>query len=207
MSLFDLFIIYFAAGAPFGVYKVTTLKGKVTTVAVFGLLMQMVLWPAFTLKMLFSVVDSGQADAVNGLDRLKSEIEHLAFTDSSASAIFDFREVFARYTGLSQAANAEVGSGQVSDIFEIGKSENPQLATAILARRYREKLIFHQMTARNEFVDVISGLAIDQPEVIALATQVAVCVKDELAIEELAALTSHSSPSNSKKDHPVAIAA
>ncbi|MBK7393139.1 MAG: hypothetical protein IPI64_07535 [Chloracidobacterium sp.] len=205
MSLFDLFIIYFAAGAPFGVYKVTTLKGAVTVNVVIGLLLQIVLWPVFTVRML--VGDSGSAEAGNELDRLQSEIEHLAFTDGSASAIFDFREVFARYTGLSQAANVEVGSGQVSDIFEIGKSENPQLATAILARRNREKLIFHQMTARNEFVDVISGLAIDQPEVIALATQVAVCVKDELAIEELAALTSHSSPSNSKKDHPVAIAA
>lgn len=205
MSLFDLFIIYFAAGAPFGVYRATTLKRSVTANVVLGLLFQIVLWPVFTIRML--VGDGKRSEAGNELDRLKSEIEHLAFTESSASAIFDFREVFARYTGLSQAANTEVAPGQVSDIFEVGKAENPQLATAILARRNREKLIFHQMTARNEFVDVVSGLAIDQPEVIALATKVAVCVKDELAIEELAALTSHSSPSDSKKDHPVAIAA
>ena len=205
MSLFDLFIIYFAAGAPFGVYRATTLKRAVTANVVLGLLFQIVLWPVFTIRML--VGDGKRSEAGNELDRLKSEIENLAFTESSASAIFDFREIFARYTGLSQAANTEVAPGQISDIFEIGKAENPQLATAILARRNREKVTFHQMTARNEFVDMISGLAIDDSEVIALAEQVAVCVHDELAIEDLASLTSRSNLSKNQKDHPIAIAA
>ena len=205
MSLFDLFIIYFAAGAPFGVYRVTTLKGAVTINVVIGLLLQIVLWPVFTVRMLVGA--NGRSNDGNELDRLQTQIEQIAFTDGTAAAIFDFREIFARYTGLSQATNVEVVGGQVSDIFEIGNAENPKLATAVLARRNREKLIFHQMTARNEFVDMISGLAIDQPEVIALATQVAVCVKDKLAIEDLAALTSQSNHPNSQKDHPVAIAA
>ena len=200
-----MFIIYFAAGAPFGVYRATTLKRAVTANVVLGLLFQIVLWPVFTIRML--VGDGKRSEAGNELDRLKSEIENLAFTESSASAIFDFREIFARYTGLSQAANTEVAPGQISDIFEIGKAENPQLATAILARRNREKVTFHQMTARNEFVDMISGLAIDDSEVIALAEQVAVCVHDELAIEDLASLTSRSNLSKNQKDHPIAIAA
>lgn len=206
MSLFDLIIIYLAAGAPFGVYKVTTLKGSLAPKVVFGLLLQIVLWPAFTLKMLVGG-ESGIAEAGKELDRLQSEIEQIAFTDGSAAAIFDFREVFARYVGLSQAANIEVASGQVSDIFAIGKAENPTLATAILARRNREKLTFHQMTARNEFVDMIGEIAIGHSEVILLAEKVAVCVNDELAIEDLAALTTHSNRTNSQKDHRVAIAA
>ena len=85
MSLFDLIIIYLAAGAPFGVYKVTTLNGAVTLNVIFGLLLQIVLWPAFTLKMLVGG-DSGQGDAGNELDRLQSEIEQIGFSDEIGRA-------------------------------------------------------------------------------------------------------------------------
>lgn len=206
MSLFDLFIIYFAAGAPFGVYRATTLKGAVTVNVVLGLLLQIVLWPVFTVRMLVGG-KGDQPSSGKEIGRLQAEIEQIAFAKGSGAAIFDFREVFSRYTGLSRAVAAEVRNDQISEIFEVSKADDPILASVCLERRNREKLIFHHIEARNEFVDIIGGMAIDSPEVISRAAQIAVALRDEPAVEDLAALTAHSDHRISQNDGRVKVAA
>ncbi|MFM9904145.1 MAG: hypothetical protein ACKVQJ_06185 [Pyrinomonadaceae bacterium] len=199
MTLLDFLIIYFAAGAPFGVYQITTLDGDHSVSAFFHVVLQIVLWPVFVISKLIdhfrTVLHPSASNRDRYFDRVCSEIESLAFVDSSAAAVFDFRETLFRYTGLSGAVNslpAESCGGGFSEIFP---AENRKLAAVCLVRRDRAKLVFHHAVARNDFVGIVSEIANDRPEILKIAVQLAARVDDRVAVEDLGALTRRDSSS------------
>ena len=101
----------------------------------------------------------------------------------------NFREVFARYAALSESGNAETPNDILGEFFGLGSAENKNIASNCIARRNREKLTFKQTMARNEFVDMISELTVENSGVLVLAIQLAACVNDEDAVADLNALT------------------
>ena len=119
MNISDLLIIYFAAGAPFGVYRITTLNGSPDAKAMLTVALHICLWPLYTVLFLRDRLLSKQSDdsSANIIDGIRIEIEQLAFADGTAAAIFDFREIFNRYAGLSEAANSEAPADLLHDFF------------------------------------------------------------------------------------------
>ncbi len=204
MNVSDLLIIYFAAGAPFGVYRITMLSGTPDAKALLNVALHICLWPVYTVLFLRDRLLSKDADngSANIIDSIRTQIEQIAFADSSAAAIFDFREIFNRYAGLSEAANAESPTDLLGEFFELGSSENKTIASACIARRNREKLAFLQTKARNEFVDMISDLTSETPEVLESAIQLVDHVNDQDAIADLKAMTYHPTPPTSGSQRP-----
>ena len=204
MNISDLLIIYFAAGAPFGVYRITMLNGIPTAKAMLNVALHICLWPVYAFLMLRDRLLSNEPDnrSANIIDGMRTEIEQLAFADGSATEIFDFREIFNRYAGLSEAANAESPANLLDEFFEIGSTENKTLASACIERRNREKLAFHQTIARNEFIDLMSDLASWQPKVLELAISLAAHVRDEDAVADLKAISFQPTPPTSGSAMP-----
>lgn len=197
MNLADLLIIYFACGAPFVVYQFTAHHKARNAKAILKIIWHICLWPVYAVLLLNArlFAKDGRDETVHDrhIKYLRSEIEQLAFANGSAASIFDFREIFNRYVGLSEAANT-VSTNVTDDFFEIAMVENKPLASACVARRNREKLAFHQTSARNDFVDLISDLTIDHSELLQLAIHLAAQVNDQVAVDDLNALSYHPTP-------------
>ncbi|HEX3100943.1 MAG TPA: hypothetical protein VHQ01_04075, partial [Pyrinomonadaceae bacterium] len=100
MKLTDLLIIYFACGAPFGVYQITAVQ-SFTERAALHVFLRICLWPVFagsTLIRWFSTdKHSSGSDLDRQIDEIRAEIENLVFGNDSVSSIFDFREILHRY--------------------------------------------------------------------------------------------------------------
>ena len=195
MNVIDLIIIYLACGSPFGVYQITNRKNDRQAVNWLNVFSSFLLWPVFAIALLakhvFRSGDSTAAIRHNHLEDIRSEIERIAFSDGTISALFEFREIFYRFTGLVEAANAPTSGRSLNEVFDSGPHNNNSLAARCLARRNRERLAFHQTRARNEFVDVISRMVDSGPsrdEILNLALQLAGHLHDRDSAADLNAL-------------------
>lgn len=177
----DLLIIYFACGAPFGVYQITATNHRLNTQAALRVFLRICFWPVFagsTLIQWFSREHSSKTDLDRRIDGIRTEIENLAFGNDSASSIFDFREILHRYAGLSEAANAGIASNSADEVFKLSKNGSADIASACLARKNQRKLSFHQSLARDEFVDIISELANADKRILSSAVELANSIND-----------------------------
>jgi hypothetical protein len=192
MAIFDVIIIYLACGAPFGMYQMVARRPATARNAAVFAAMHVILWPFFAASALIYRGQNGEASSQrlvdDEIDRIRIEMEKIAFANSSVSLVFEFREVFYRYAGLSEAANAAVEQAGDFFIAELSKGPDPQVAAACIARRNREILKLHQTEARNDFVDAISFLLLEafgRSDLLSFAVRLAKHVKDADAIDEL----------------------
>lgn len=197
MKLIDLLIIYFACGAPFGVYQFTNVRTSLDAKVLTQIFWHIGFWPVFAAMALRKWFSSGRHLTESLVDRrtqfIRSEIEYLVFADESVSIILDFRELLFRYAGLSRAANMVVPVNSFGELSSIGNTESKVLPSVCLARTNRRKLMFHQAIARNEFTDVMSELTIAheyRTEILELAIDLANCIDDNVAVENLRSLIS-----------------
>ena len=193
----DLLIIYFACGAPFGVYQITSIRRPLTARAVVRTSLRICLWPVFAVLALNEWFSNNQYSAASGLDRridsIRVEIESLVLDNDSIASIFDFREILHRYAGLSEAANVNVVQNSASELFELTNTTNEEIASACLARRNQRKLSFQQSLVRNEFVDMISEFAVAdryRRKIIELAIELADSLDDSKTADALTAMMS-----------------
>ena len=197
MKLIDLLIIYFACSAPFGVYQATISPRPLTSTAALQFLLRISCWPVFGALVLIEWFFRNQQSVKSNFERhtasIRSQIESLVFADASISSIFDFREILRRYAGLSEAVNGAPGSSPGTELFEVSKNEDKELASTCLTRKNRRRLSFHQSLARNEFVDMISEFAAADKEgarILGLAIELANDVNDQEAACTLTAIMS-----------------
>ena len=195
MNATDLIIIYLACGSPFGVYQITKWQEGQSAGSLAKTLMSFLLWPMFAVTLLVNRLNRDRPEeAANGrVEDIRSAIERIAFSEGSTAALFDFREVYYRFTGLFEAANTKIAKKPSSELFEVSGHHNKDLASRCLARRNREKLAYHQTLARNEFVDLISELANRQPggsEITELALELADHLRDDDTSADLTAILS-----------------
>jgi hypothetical protein len=167
MNQTDLIIIYLACGAPFGVYyflqnrrqKQTTLFWLKTTLA-------FILWLPLAARLFWNKFsfERSQFLTVNkekSIFSIQKQIEAILLETDSLISIYNFREVFERYAGLT-AANFD-RSDNITDaekeIFRISKNSDIELAAICQYRRNRKKLFFHHTLARQDFLNIIAKLS------------------------------------------------
>lgn len=196
MNQMDLTIIYLACGAPFGVYyflqnrrlEQEKLFWIYTTLA-------FVLWFPFAVYLLWNKlsVDRSPLLTINEEKRIfsiKKQIEAiLPHTDSQIS-IYNLREIFERYIGLTSAIYTEnnKSTDAEKEIFRISKNSNVEIATICQHRRNRKRLFFHQTLARQDFLQTIaelSELSSNQKKLGKLSLEFVKLLKDFEAKEKL----------------------
>lgn len=167
MTFTDLAIIYLACGAPLSMHYFLATGRKPTFYFAMKVVLVAVIWPiaAFLLikslkKPLAGVVRSASGEIDIRLDALRLEIENAVFTDESAASVFEFRELFARYTGLAQAAVADPGQNTANELFLLSGHDDAELASRCLGRKASNRLTVHANAAREDFVESIALLSI-----------------------------------------------
>ena len=190
----DLIIIYLACGSPLGVYQITSSQAPHSAPNWAGVISAFLFWPVFAAFLLIARIRAPHQIDHARLDHIRNEMERIAFTGASMTRLFDFREVFYRFTGLVETANAEHGRPRANEIFELTGHDNKALAARCLARRNREKLAFHRARARDEFVGVVSNAAADTSNgenLFRLTNELAELIRDAATAQEINILTSH----------------
>ena len=151
-----------------------------------------VLWPIVAVAFIRGWLTNYLKPAENGLEQkiadIRSQIEYLAFGKNLTASVFDFREVFTRFTGLTMVL---MESGKVTssmDLLKMSGQKNISLASACLDRRNRQRLLFHQKQACSEFVEVVAALAArsNNKEIGELGQQLADLLNDQQTANDLA---------------------
>ena len=172
MNLRDLLIIYLACGAPFGVYyflqnrnrtetKLLWLKSFLRFVVWIPFALQMVARTSFLTNLYNSSFDkSSESDAKKELaiEEIKKFFENIFSGGTFSFSIYELRETFDRYVGLSlevEAENSEISPAE-TEIFRITNHSNKKLAEICLNRRNRKRFSFHQKLARRDFFEILN---------------------------------------------------
>ena len=182
MSLVELIIIYLACGAPFAVYRATSSHASTSTKWL-DFATALVGWPIFAAMLLTRRVRSSTAAPEAGIEKLRVQMETAAFPDNAIQGVFDFRETFYRFVGLSNAVNEPESDKPATELFEIGGGGNSQTAARCLARRNRIRLHRHYLKARLEFMSSIAERADENLN--SLASELAAHLGDPLTRREL----------------------
>lgn len=179
MNFNDLLIIYLACGAPFGVYyflqnrrdansKSLWLKTVVNFLFWLPLAFRL-LWKNKSLQKVFRIIFDGNktldAEIEKRVAPIRKNLETTIIKSIPKSAenipqtsIFEIREVFDRYIGLTLACQIDRKNSQFdNEFYKIFAPTNSQLASICFARRNRQRLFFHQTEARRDFLNLISG--------------------------------------------------
>ena len=170
MTVTDITLIYFSIGAPFAVYQIIRSRALTATNAVLAAAAFFV-WPAFAFRMLRRRFHTGRpgsdVDAERDsdsrtemkIDSIRESLKSIAAKDLRSSTVFEFRDLFDRYVGLTLAANPKYLDSDVpNELFQVAGREDPELADACLIRRNRTKLSRHQNSARKNFLEFIDNL-------------------------------------------------
>lgn len=182
MSLVELIIIYLACGAPFAVFKATSRDAKASTkwlvfvTALIG-------WPVFAAMLITRRVRTASSSHDAAIEQLRVQMESAAFPDNEIQGVFDFREMYYRFVGLSNAVNEPESARPGTELFEIGGGANNDTAARCLARRNRIRLHRHYLKARREFMSSVAERSDESLN--ALASELAVHLGDPLVRGEL----------------------
>jgi hypothetical protein len=185
MHFAELIIIYLAYGAPFGVYDLSCSRKKPNAGDMHLIAAKFVFWPvlvgSWIRRWFLRGRGSGFRQLENEIEILREQLERTAFGDRSAAAILGFREVYARYIGLSLFLLSDADRQGVHPILEFGHDPETKAAAACIYRRDREKVALHQRQARAEFLDIIRQLSGGLPEnddLILISVEVATLIQD-----------------------------
>ena len=131
----------------------------------------------------------GQIDIERRLDSFRVEIERSAFPDGTAASVFEFRELFARYTGLARAANTKHSAASGNELFKLAAHGQADLASICLERKVRNRLLTHADAAREEFVSFIAAASINADRrLLSLASAMAESLDDQQTLSRLGEL-------------------
>ncbi|MGI9034770.1 MAG: hypothetical protein ACR2GD_01910 [Pyrinomonadaceae bacterium] len=167
MKLSDFLIIYLACGAPFGVYFFLQHRNRKNFGGVylqsFGLVF---VWIPYAFPFLHDFItnyfrqSSPQKSVVRKLEDLQKKISQMMFDSGSRFPIFEFREIFERYIGLTTAVNLldDCPSRKDEEIFRVALRQNVKLGAQCLNRRNHLRVERHQTLARADFLKLVVEL-------------------------------------------------
>jgi len=185
MHIAELIIIYIAYGAPFGIYDLSCSRKRPTAGELHLIAAKFIFWPVLVASWLWRWLLRGRrpvpGQLENEIELLREQLEKIAFGDRSATAILGFREVYARYTGLTLYLLSGVDGQYLHPIFEFRGDPETKAAAACLYRRDREMVALHQWRVRTEFLQLIGQLSAGLPDrdgFILGAAEVAVLLQD-----------------------------
>jgi hypothetical protein len=124
------------------------------------------------------------------IEEIKKGFENIFAKKTFSFSIYEFREIFDRYVGLSVEVQAETGEIQPAEteIFRVTNHNNKKLAEICLNRRNRKRLTFHQKLARRDFFEILYKLIehSEQPQnLFDKASRLAALVKDSEALKTI----------------------
>jgi hypothetical protein len=175
MNAIDLFIIYLACGAPFGVYYFfqnrSPEKSKLFWIKT---LFNFLFWIPFAFAFLrhsgsFKILSpnkSAETSLKPAVEEAKvhsivKQIEKLFLASDLKISVYQWRETIERYIGLTFAIRTDaLISDAETDFFRIGERDEKriELGAKCLNRRNRKRLLFHQIEARKDFLHLINQL-------------------------------------------------
>jgi len=204
MRVSDLLVIYFSLGAPVAVYfylqtRASSNRKKIRRETVFTFLF----WIPQALRVISKTrvfqnrVSSKRANEIfppaereENLQLLQKRLENVLPEGNCGLTVFEFRETIERYAGLTLAARIENGAAG-KDFFVAAQNKNIELAAECFNRRNRRRLLFHQTSARRDFLQILARMSetvADREELGSLSVEFTGILKDSEAgksVEEL----------------------
>ncbi|CAN5572382.1 hypothetical protein BH20ACI4_BH20ACI4_34440 [soil metagenome] len=210
MNFFDIFIIYLACGAPFGVYNWVTKRNEKNRVFIKSLLISL-FWFPFAFGLLQKYVTKQLPNPILSKKEIfrdeeiletKKQLEDIFIKNKFDISIFELREIFDRYIGLLETAQNQHDSLETnSEFFEIAGSKNPALASKCYQRRNRKLLFFHQTLAGQDFLKMISEFVFRFPtdqEIENISLKLIRLLNDEMTEKNLKLLFNNKKQSRAK---------
>lgn len=195
VTSFELSIIYLACGAPFGVYYLVTSRiEKRKPAFALKLLKNFVFWPQYAVRLLVrsewlrKSFDSyvlrrvgRDFDLDEKLRRVRKDLERIHLESNNPARIFEFREDFDRYAGLSVELSRWT-NGDQSTAAEFQSAAGRRATDAISAtwkRRNRSRLDAHRDLARTEFLSHFTNSGRSDPTIDTILADLLQTVGDE----------------------------
>lgn len=197
MNLRDLLIMYLACGAPFGVYYFLQNRNRTETKFLWlKSFLRFVNWIPFAIRLVartsfltnlynvgFDKMSESDSKIELEIEEIKKNFESNFLNKNFPFSIFEFREIFDRYVGLSIEVRENIKeiSPAETEIFRITNHNNKNLAEICLNRRNRKQLSFHQKLAGRDFFEIFRKLfdkSFDSPMLIKQAIRLADLLND-----------------------------
>lgn len=172
MAISDLLVIYFSLGAPVAVYFYLQNRARrnrknfwLETVLTFlfwipsavsfffkAEFFRRTLSPARPIEIL------PRPEREENLFRLQKRFEKILQASDCDCTVFEFRETLERYVGLTLATETSP-RGANEEFFTAAQNKHPALAARCFERRNRQRLDFHQIAARRDFLQTLERLS------------------------------------------------
>ena len=174
MNSFDYLVIYLSCGAPLGVlyFLQNRREQNSSRRLLFGTLFTFVCWVPFGFRLLpgrkavekfiaDKKIFSNSAKVQNDFFSFQKQFEETLQMSVPSISIFEFREVFERYVGLTIAKDCKniQTTEPEKEFFRIAADKNVDIGAVCLKRRNLRRLNVHQVQARQDFLQIISQLA------------------------------------------------
>lgn len=163
MNVTDILIIYLALGAPLGVYYFLQNRRQNNSV-VFWLktFIYFLFWLPLSLLFLRKnkVLQTSQIIKLSKEKKIllaQKQIESVLQASDLTVSIYEFREIFDRYLGLTLAVQEKMPSPPTAEkeIFRLSAHERVDLGAICLQRRNRRQVFYHHTLARKDFLQLI----------------------------------------------------
>ena len=190
MTISDYMIIYLSAGAPFAVFAFLQMSDAPLVRRILTAAGTMLVWPAaaaiWIVRRFRGIEPFGfeSADKNCRIHNIANRLERSIVGNGSAVSLYEWREIYERYTGLSFAIAEAEGNSDDNELFEVAGNKNGKLGTVCLNRRNRNRLIFHHTQARNDFLDALIRAKCDG-DAFGLALELATLLDDADAAADL----------------------
>lgn len=158
MDVVEFLIIYLACGAPFGVYHATSRFAQPTSLRWLKTVWAFVAWPVSVAILIARRLGTKAKPRREEVENIRQQIENAAFEGVETQTLFEFREVFYRFTGLADSLNNEPARLSGTELFDIAGRCDPTIALRCLARINRDRLLRHYAAARRDFLNLIIEL-------------------------------------------------
>ncbi len=179
MNFYDFIIIYLACGAPVGVYYYLQNRRLYSKQLWLKSILIFVFWIPFFVQLIqksrirsnFSKIASKSKINPNAsndrIQILKREMEDILNESDLNISIYEFREVFERFAGLTLARknNQSNPYKHEKEFYRVASFQNREISAGCLHRRNQKRLYFHQTEAEKDFLKVIAGIsnAVENP--------------------------------------------
>ncbi len=187
MTIIEIVIIYLALGTPLGVYKFASLPDKFTGLSLLRTTFAYFAWPAAAPRLAYriAVANYDEQTFMQKVEHIRGRIESLAFAEATSAEIFEFREIFYRYTGLTEAGSSIVGTDHITHLDEIGVIADPAIAARCSARRNKNKISTYQTIAREDLIALVRSINHRDPEIAGQSLDLAAMLNDTATAEQL----------------------
>lgn len=208
MTILDIITIYLACGSPFAVHRLVTQTGDSGLSFYLSVILRLFMWPAFAAGgayRLFTELRSNEKDRYEEVSSrllvIRTEIERSIVSADPAHSIFQFRDTFDRYVGLSIENYGTTDAMPSSEIFEISEHSSPDIANVCLWRKNRSRVGSHLAKARSDLVEALFSGARGGATVFEAAARAAEIVGDRTGASVFAGLNSEKADLSTDIEH------